>query len=78
MSKDQITDEDRAMAKTMADYWTNFAKTGDPNGAGLPTWPTYTQDNDTWLDLGTQIEPLPGYRAKDMDFWEMRYLKYLE
>ena len=29
---------DRAAAKQLGDYWTNFAKTGDPNGSGLPVW----------------------------------------
>ncbi|NIJ35881.1 para-nitrobenzyl esterase [Sphingopyxis panaciterrae] len=32
------TPADRAAAKLIGDYWTNFAKTGDPNGSGLPAW----------------------------------------
>lgn len=27
---------DRKLADTMSSYWVNFARTGDPNGAGLP------------------------------------------
>lgn len=32
------TAADRTAAKLIGDYWTNFAKTGDPNGKGLPAW----------------------------------------
>ena len=32
------TAADRAAARQLVDYWTNFAKTGDPNGSGLPVW----------------------------------------
>jgi para-nitrobenzyl esterase len=33
--------EDWTLSQQMMDYWTNFAKTGDPNRTGLPAWPRY-------------------------------------
>ena len=34
--------EDHAVSDAMIGYWTNFAKTGDPNGPSLPAWPRFT------------------------------------
>ena len=33
--------DDRKVSGTMQGYFVNFIKTGDPNGPGLPKWPTY-------------------------------------
>ncbi|MBS0331199.1 MAG: carboxylesterase family protein [Proteobacteria bacterium] len=40
------TPADSQVARTMHAYWVNFAKTGDPNGAGLPPWPRYSAAKD--------------------------------
>lgn len=36
------TAEDKAISELLNGYWVNFAKTGNPNGGGLPQWPAFT------------------------------------
>jgi para-nitrobenzyl esterase len=36
---------DWQLSQLMIRYWTNFAKTGNPNGEGLPQWRPYTHDD---------------------------------
>jgi len=37
----RYADADRAISSAMQQYWTNFAKTGSPDGAGLIQWPKF-------------------------------------
>jgi para-nitrobenzyl esterase len=50
--------EDRKLSEQMMDYWTNFAKTGDPNGPELPAWPKYDKD-DSLIHLDSTITSAP-------------------
>jgi para-nitrobenzyl esterase len=65
--------EDRKVSAMMADYWTNFAKTGNPNGPGLPVWPQYHSGD------GYQVMHLsadPG-AAPDADRARYEFLDHL-
>jgi para-nitrobenzyl esterase len=45
------TPQDQAVSRMAQSYWVNFARTGDPNGAGLPTWPRYDPSKDLIFDF---------------------------
>jgi para-nitrobenzyl esterase len=49
------TPGDRTLARDMSDYWSNFARTGDPNGRGLPSWPAFTNATGRVLYLGDRV-----------------------
>jgi para-nitrobenzyl esterase len=45
------TPEDQAVTRIVQSYWVNFAKTGDPNGPGLPAWPRHDPGKDQIFDF---------------------------
>lgn len=55
---EEITTEEIELAKIMNAYWTNFAKTGNPNGEDLPVWPIYNTHNEDILDIEPSGKPV--------------------
>ena len=53
-----VRPEDRKLSEQFMSYWTNFAKTGDPNGPGLPEWPKYGK-GDELIHLDSTITSGP-------------------
>lgn len=51
---DKTTERDRAMGQVMSAYVVRFAKSGNPNGPGLPSWPGYTRSSDPLMDFTAQ------------------------
>nr|XP_034378534.1 carboxylesterase 5A isoform X3 [Arvicanthis niloticus] len=65
--REEATEEEKLLSRKMMKYWTNFARSGDPNG-DLPLWPVYDQ-NEQYLKLDVNIST--GQRLKDrrVEFW---------
>ncbi|MGQ0429807.1 MAG: carboxylesterase/lipase family protein [Gammaproteobacteria bacterium] len=51
---------DRRLTAAVMQYWVNFARSGDPNGAGLPEWPSYSESGARIVELGDRIGPRPA------------------
>jgi len=66
--------EDLRWGDTVRGYWLNFAKTGNPNGPGLPPWPQYTPASDLTLVMGEAFEPVQGLNKEVLDYLEARAL----
>jgi para-nitrobenzyl esterase len=65
---DTYNDVDDRLAKTMSAQWAQFAKTGDPNGPGLPKWPRFTCDREEYLEMGDRIAARESLRKEQVDF----------
>lgn len=63
------TERDQRAATIMADYWTEFARAGDPNGLGRPAWPDMRQSADRLLEFtndGPIDKPVPFKTRLDL------------
>ncbi len=49
-------DGDYKLSDTIMGYIENFCRNGDPNGAGLPGWPDYSQDESLVIELGDEVK----------------------
>ena len=57
----------------MISYWTQFAKTGNPNSAGEPLWPPYSTTTDEFQSLVPPTPmPEPNFNTfhKCSSFWD--------
>jgi para-nitrobenzyl esterase len=61
----------------MVRFWANFARSGNPNGQGLPEWPQTSSAKDVWLELDDTPEPIEGLRARKLDILEEALLRRL-
>ena len=60
------SDKDKGVIALVQSYWTNFAKTGDPNGAGLPRWPMSPDTAPQTLVFDDQTQAVADFRAKQL------------
>ena len=67
----ELTTAQRRISDTMIGYWTNFAAKGDPNGPGLPAWPTYTPEGQMVMkfDAGSVGADANLYSQAQCRFW---------
>ena len=70
----QPNDIDERYSEMVSAYWVQFAKTGNPNGTGLPGWPSATTGNDLLLEFGqTDVTVHRDFKEKRRAFWEAHF-----
>ena len=70
---------DRRLSSTIMDYWTNFAKNGDPNAGQLPPWPRFNDAGRHYMRLSGALpqgaQPAAGLRREQCDLFAAKVAK---
>lgn len=70
--------EDRNIEALMVTYWTNFAKTGNPNGANVPQWRPYLKTEGNVLSISETTRMENSYMKRELDFLENHFYGKVE
>jgi para-nitrobenzyl esterase len=62
-----------AVAEIIQEYWVNFAKTGNPNGKGLPFWPTFDDATPTTMQFANGASLIMRPNREQVDFVDHFY-----
>ena len=54
-----FTPTDKKLSQIVQSYWTNFAKSGDPNGPGLPQWVAWSTDQESYISFSKNGDAVP-------------------
>ena len=73
MQADQYPAE-AAVSEIIQQYWVNFAKTGNPNGAGLPYWPSFDETKPTTMQFSNGASLIMRPNREQIDFID-RFMK---
>jgi para-nitrobenzyl esterase len=71
-----LTHRDREVSNILRTYWTNFAKTGNPNGAGLPLWEASSNREKLLLISNVDISGSGDPWSERLDQLERRSTKW--
>jgi para-nitrobenzyl esterase len=69
----ELQGSELTLSRQLVAAWTNFAKTGNPNGTGAPVWPAFKATTGSFLneDIQNSTETEAQYRtAYQCDFWD--------
>ncbi|HEY0684809.1 MAG TPA: carboxylesterase/lipase family protein [Steroidobacter sp.] len=64
----------KAVEDAMSEAWIAFARTGNPNHQGLPSWPTYDAQNRATMVFDTKSMVVNDLRAPERKVWEGKEL----
>ncbi|HEX6244263.1 MAG TPA: carboxylesterase/lipase family protein [Polyangiales bacterium] len=68
----------KAISDRLITYWTNFAKTGNPNGGGELEWPKFTSGANQRINFAAQTTVVSDFRKSECELWMAGYARQFQ